>query len=631
MCGIAGKLSFDSKRPVDLKDINSMTGALVHRGPDDSGGYISPNQQVGLGHRRLAIIDLSPLGHQPMRYLNRYEIVFNGEIYNFKEKRKALESFGYTFTSQSDTEVILALYDKYQEKCLDHLRGMFAFTIYDEKEQTLFCARDRVGKKPFKYYENENVFLFASELKAILTQKEYKKEPDYTAIHHYLTLQYVPAPLTGFKDIKKLEPGHYLLIDLKTKKTLKKQYWRLDYSQKLNLAESQWCSKIMEKLTESVALRMIADVPLGAFLSGGIDSSAIVGLMSRQSSKPVKTFSIGFKEQTHNELPYARMVAEKFKTDHQEFIVEPRALEILPMLVRHYEEPYADSSALATYYVSKITRQHVTVALNGDGGDENFAGYGRYSVQKFGLLYDRLSLINKYAVVPAMRALSGALKTTLTSRMRQFAESMNDDYKTRYVNYICYFSNQMKEALYDEQFKGKVWESDTYSLIAQKFNEADTANKLDQTLYADFTTYLPDDLLVKVDIATMAIALEGRSPFLDHEFLELTAQIPFALKLKGANDKKYILKQALHGLVPPEVMYRPKMGFGVPIEHWFRGQMQSYVRDTLLSEKALKRGIFNPQAVKNLIDEHCQTRINHAHRLWALLTLELWFQEYFDN
>ena len=291
MCGIAGKISFTSGE-VSSQEIETMSNAIKHRGLDDGGVYISPDKKVGLGHRRLYIIDLSPLGHQPMRYKDRYEIVFNGEIYNFQEKREMLEKDGYTFTSHSDTEVILALYDKYGKECLDHLRGMFAFTIYDEQAQTIFCARDRVGKKPLKYYIDDNVFLFASELKAILTQPEYHKEPDYVAIHHYLTLQYVPAPLTGFVGIKKLEPAHYLYIDLKTKEVEKERDWKLDYSKKLDLSEAEWKKRIIDKLEESVKLRMISDVPLGAFLSGGIDSSAIVGLMSKLSNKPVKTFLV---------------------------------------------------------------------------------------------------------------------------------------------------------------------------------------------------------------------------------------------------------------------------------------------------------------------------------------------------
>ena len=629
MCGITGKIYLNDKT-VSEQDILIMNEKILHRGPDDGGVYISPDQKVGLGHRRLSIIDLSPLGHQPMRYLDRYEIVFNGEIYNFQEKKIELEKDGYIFKSKSDTEVILALYDKFGKKCLEHLRGMFAFTIYDEQEKTVFCARDRVGKKPFKYYLDENVFIFGSELKAILTQKEYKKEPDYIAIHHYLTLQYCPAPLTGFKDLKKLEPAHYLFVDLKTKKVEKERYWKLDYSQKLNLSEDEWKKRIMQKLEEAVKLRMISDVPLGAFLSGGIDSSAIVALMSKFSKTPVKTFSIGFEEERYNELKYAKIVAKKFKTDHKEFIVKPDAIKMLPQLVYQYEEPYADSSALPTYYVSKMTREYVTVALNGDGGDENFAGYGRYSVQKFGILYNKFIPFHKKIILPIVKFLATLVKNTFFDRAYIFANTLSQKYNYRYINYIRYFSNELKEKIYTDNFKEKTKNIDSYKIVADKFNEAGTKDKMDQCLYADFSTYLHDDLMAKVDIDSMAVVLEGRSPFLDYEMLELTAKIPFNLKLKGLNNKKYILKETLRGLVPDEVMFRPKMGFGIPIDVWFRGKLKDFAYDTLLSEKAINRGLFKKEAIKDILDEHVNTQINHAYRIWALITLELWFQEYFD-
>lgn len=629
MCGITGKIYFN-ENAVSERDILIMNEKIKHRGPDDSGTYVSPDKKVGLGHRRLSIIDLSPLGRQPMNYSDRYWIVFNGEIYNFQEKRKMLEKEGYVFKSKTDTEVVLALYDKFGKNCLEHLRGMFSFAIYDEKEETIFCARDRVGKKPFKYYLDENVFIFASELKAILTQKEYKKEPDHVAIHHYLTLQYVPAPLTGFKDIRKLEPAHYLFINLKTKKIEKERYWKLDYSKKLNLSKEEWKEKIMQKLEECVKLRMVSDVPLGAFLSGGIDSSAIVALMSKLSDKPIKTFSIGFKEKKYNELKYAKMVAEKFKTNHKEFIVKPNAIELLPMLVRQYEEPYADSSALPTYYVSKITRDYVTVALNGDGGDENFAGYGRYSVLKFSILYEKLSKLNSLVVIPITSFLAKNIRSTFFERVHRFSKTLAEDYRRRYTTYTAYFTNDKKYDLYTEDFKDKVWKDDTYDLIAKRFDEAGTENKMDQTLYTDFSTYLPDDLMTKVDIDSMAVSLEGRSPFLDHEFLELTAKVPFDLKIKGLNNKKYILKEALRDLLPDEVIFRPKMGFGVPIDSWFRNELKDYAHDVLLSEKSVKRGFFKKEEIEKILENHNSTLANYSPRIWALIALELWFQEFFD-
>ena len=623
MCGITGKIYFDN-REVSANDLEKMNTAIRHRGPDDSGTYISPDKKTGLGHLRLSIIDLSPLGHQPMSYLSRYWIVFNGEIYNYQEKRVAMEKAGYRFKSHSDTEIIMALYDKYREDCLEHLRGMFAFAIYDEKEKTIFCARDRVGKKPFKYYLDDKVFLFASELKAILTQKEYQKEPDFEAISHYLTFQYCPAPLTGFKDIRKLAPAHYLKIDLATKTVVEKSYWKLDYSKKLALPEKEWSRRIMEKLEESVRLRMIADVPLGAFLSGGIDSSAIVGLMSKLSDQPVKTFSIGFAEEKYNELKYAKMIAERFKTDHTEFIVKPNAIAVLPMLVHHYEEPFSDSSALPTYYVSKLTREHVTVALNGDGGDENFAGYSRYEFAKKLFLLEKLKYLG----------MAGEKIFTPLSQLHQTMAKLNRasstvalGYQKGYTNLVAQFLNKDKERFLSDQFK-KDHPVDSYSLIEARFKEAGTKDKLDQTLYADFTTYLPDALMAKVDIATMAVALEGRSPLLDHELLELSAKIPSRLKLKG-KEKKYIFKKALEDLLPPEVLYRPKMGFGIPLDIWFRGELKEYAKEKILASHPLKNRIFNLKEVEKMLDEHASGKLNHAYKIWNLLTLSLWFEEYF--
>lgn len=629
MCGVAGKIFLDN-RTVKVSDLKKMGESIAHRGPDDAGVYLSSDRRVGLGHRRLAIIDLSPLGHQPMGYKGRYQIVFNGEIYNFREKRKMLQAKGHAFRSQSDTEVILALYDEYGESCLSHLRGMFAFAIYDERERILFCARDRVGKKPFKYYFDGKVFLFASELKAILTQPEYVRAPDYEAIHHYLTFQYVPAPLTGFVGIKKLEPGHCLRFNCRTGEIIKKQYWRLNYSNKLDLGEAEWKRQILAKLDESVALRMVADVPLGAFLSGGIDSSAVVAMMAKHSSRPVKTFSIGFNEAKFNELPYAKMIAKRFNTDHTEFIVEPKAMEVLPLLIKHYEEPYADSSALPSYYVSQLTREHVTVALNGDGGDENFAGYTRYSIQKFALAYDRFRAIHKIIGQPAAAVFYKVVRNTLAERANRFAQTALMNYPERYVNFICYFTNAAKASLYTDAFAAQVGKINSEDVLAEKFVQAKTPDRLDQTLFADISSYLPDDLLVKMDIATMAVSLEARSPFLDQEMLELTAQMPFALKLKGWDNKKYILKEALRGIIPDDVLFRSKMGFGVPIEHWFRGDLGPYAESILLSPKSVKRGLFRPQAIQKILADHHETKVNYANQIWALLTLELWFREYFD-
>ncbi len=635
MCGITGKIYFENNNLLTNKQsIDKMNTAIIHRGPDDSGIYISSNNKIGLGQQRLSVIDLSSLGHQPMHYEHngkKYTIVFNGEIYNFQTERAKLKKDNYSFKSKTDTEIIMALYDKYNIDFLEHLRGMFSFALYDHQKKQLICARDRLGKKPFKYYWNNNVFIFASELKSILTQPEYKKEIDYIAIHHYLSLQYVPAPLTGFKNIKKLEPAHYLILDCNTGKIIKKRYWQLDYTKKLILSEREWERKILKELEESVKLRMISDVPLGAFLSGGIDSSAIVALMAKNSSQPIKTFSIGFEEADHDERKYARMIAEKYNTDHTELVVKTNAMKLLPKLVKQYEEPYADSSQLPTYYLAEMTKKYVTVTLNGDGGDENFAGYGRYSIQKFGLWYDKIGLLHNLLAKPTAKLINTIFQTTLTNHAETFAKTLSLPYNKRYLSYIQYFSKEAKNTLYTEWMQNKVSRNITNDIIIKAFSSAKASNKIDQTVYADIATYLPDDLLVKVDIATMANNLESRSPFLDHKFMEMTSQIPINLKLKGLNNKKYILKKALEkDLVPKEILYRKKMGFGVPIEHWFRKEMKDYMYDILLSDKALSRGIFKKESIKTLLDAHVNSKINHGYRIWALITLELWFQEYFD-
>ncbi|MFZ1627185.1 MAG: asparagine synthase-related protein, partial [Candidatus Moraniibacteriota bacterium] len=428
-----------------------------------------------------------------------------------------------------------------------------------------------------------------------------------------------------------LEPAHCLTLDLKTRELKKERYWKLDYSTKLDLSENEWKHRIIETLEESVKLRMISDVPIGAFLSGGVDSSAVVALMARNSAQPIKTFSIGFKEEKYNELPYAKRVAEAFGTDHTEFIVEPHAIELLPMLVRQYEEPYADSSALPTYYVSQLTREHVTVALNGDGGDENFAGYTRYAALQASLFLEHFSWLAKTAGVPVTKLLADVVPNTLTNRIHRLTKTLSIDYRERYMGFTSYFTNEQKADLYTESFKAKVWDANTYDLIAKRFLESGSTNRTEQAVYADFATYLPEDLMTKVDIATMTVSLEGRSPFLDHVLLELSAQIPFNLKIKGTNNKKYILKEALRGLVPDEVMDRPKMGFGIPIDHWFRHELKDYASTKLLDGELVRRDIVRRDAVQRILDQHTGTNINFAPHIWALLTLELWFEEYFGK
>lgn len=624
MCGIVGKVSLGGG--VDRSCVEKMSNMIIHRGPDADGVYVSPDSRVGLGHRRLSIIDLSPLGKQPMGYLGRYWIVFNGEIYNYRELRERLLSEGYRFTSKTDTEVIMALYDKFGKKCVEHLRGMFAFAVYDEKDQTIFCARDRVGKKPFKYYYDGNNFIFASELKAILTQSEYKKELDYKAVGDYLSLQYCPSPSTGFKKINKLEQAHYLIFDLKNKKFIKEKYWNLDFSQKDVLPEKEWKEKILFKLRESVKLRMISDVPLGAFLSGGIDSSAVVALMSEFSQKPVKTFSIGFKEEKFNELPFARLIADKYKTEHTEFVVEPKAMDVLPLLIKHYEEPYADSSALPTYYLSKLTRQFVTVSLNGDGGDENFGGYNAYQLFQKSLSMEWAKPFGRIA----SRILDSVVfpDSDLLDKLKKVCRALNANRGARFGQIMSHFNDEAKKEMLSDNFKNEIGAGSTFDMFDQKCFESGATDPMDEIFYADINTYLADCLMPKVDIASMAVALEGRSPFLDNEFMELTARIPSILKIKDGQ-KKYILKNSLAGIVPDKILYRSKKGFGVPLDEWFRGELKDYVSGILLSDIALTRGVFRPNFVKKFLTQHFEGKRNHGSRIWNLLTLELWFREFF--
>lgn len=634
MCGICGKINFNNE-PVDEALLKRMISCLSHRGPDDEGIYLrsqkSNGPSAGLGHRRLSIIDLSPSAHQPMANEDgTVWIVYNGEIYNFPELREDLIKKGHVFRSKSDTETIIHLYEEYGVECLKYLRGMFAFAIWDERDKSLFLVRDRAGKKPLYYLHSQNTFVFASEIKSILQDNNFSRRPDYAAIHHYLTYQDVPSPWTAFEGIKKLPPAHYLV--LKNGQAGIKRYWQLSYLPKHKMDLRGYKDEIIERLKEAVRIRLMSDVPLGAFLSGGIDSSSIVAMMSGMMDKPVKTFSIGFREEAYNELRYARMVAEKFKTDHTEFIVDPKALEIMDRLVWHYNEPFADSSAIPTYYVSKLAREHVTVILNGDGGDEDFAGYGRYAANEFSII------LHKFFPATAVKALlplvmlfpHGHDPKNFFWRLKRFLQEYAKSPEMRNAHWLCHFTTEMKKGLYTDDFSSKVSSADSFDLLTGKYNDAPADNFLDKTLYADVMMYLPDDLLVKVDVASMANSLEARSPFLDHEFMEFAARIPVGLKLKGRTTK-YILKEALKGILPDEILFREKMGFGVPLDHWFRNELKEMAYDTLLSDRAMQRGYFKKEAVRKILDEHISGKWNWQNHIWNLLMLELWHRMFIDK
>jgi asparagine synthase (glutamine-hydrolysing) len=626
MCGIAGKI-YLGKGEIDKLDLQKMSNAIEHRGPDDEGMYISSNHKLGLVSRRLAVLDLSAKGHQPMVYKKNLVISFNGEIYNFQEEREKLRRLGYKFSSNSDTEVILALYDKYGISFLSHMRGMFALAIYDRNNHTLLLARDRLGKKPLKYFYKNGCFCFASELKSILTQKEVHRKPDWLAVHNFMTYGYVPAPQTGFEDIQKLPPAHYLLLDLGSGELTQERYWKLDFNHKQNYSEGEWCQRILEGIEESVKLRMVSDVPIGAFLSGGVDSSTVVAFMARNSSRPVKTFTIGFKEDKYNESQEAKRIASMYNTDHTELFVEPESVEILPQLVYQYEEPYADSSAVVTYLVSKLARQSVTVVLNGDGGDENFAGYPRYVRLDRDVKWDRYKNDILPWALPLSKSLTTPFNINLFEKAYKFLNKSKLPLASRFVTYNYFFSNEDKFSLYSEKFKSLIGSSDSYEYYINQFEQSEAADPRDRALYSDLTAYLPECLLAKVDIASMKVSLEGRSPLVDHKFVEMVAQIPFDLKVKKG-ETKYILKKAAEKILPKENIYRPKMGFSIPLSDWFKGDLNKYARGKILNSNLSKLGVFDNEEIKRMISLHGKNN-DFGSKLWALLTLNLWFDTFF--
>lgn len=627
MCGIVGIVNRDSSA-VDADLLGRMCEAIRHRGPDEDGFYL--NGAVGLAMRRLAIIDLKS-GQQPIHNQDsKAWIVFNGEIYNYLELRRKLEKLGHRFYTDSDTEAIVHAYDAYGDDCPKHLRGMFAFAIWDERKQELFLARDRVGKKPLLYAQTDSEFIFGSEFSALLLHPKISREIEHRALHYYLSFMCVPAPLTAYKAIKKLEPGHSLRLS-RGGELIIKRYWQPDFSKKIELSEEEAGERAIEVLREAVRVRLMSEVPLGAFLSGGIDSSAVVALMSELSSSPVKTFSIGFEEQDFSELHHARRVAEYVGAEHHEFIVRPDAMEVLPTLVEHYGEPYADSSAIPTYYVSRETRRHVTVALNGDGGDECFAGYERYAAMRLAEKYHRLPRVLRKAFVERVMEYVPApdAQRSRARRFKRFMAAASLPKVERYMRWVSVFDGAAKQNLYSEDFRHETAQLKADDFIEPWFARANGAGIVDAALLADTMTYLPNDLLVKVDIASMAVSLEARSPFLDHHVIEFAASLPENLKLRGLTTK-YLLKRVLKQLLPAENLKRRKMGFGVPIGHWFRGQMQPFLRETLLSDKSLARGLFKPEAVRRLVDEHTRGERDYSHQLWTLLMLELWFERFID-
>jgi len=621
-----------------------MTTAIRHRGPDDAGYLLSselPASPSGgeslcaLGHRRLSIIDLGG-GHQPLSNEDgTIWTIFNGEIYNYRELRADLLRQGHTFQTSSDTEVIVHLYEEYGDQCVDRMRGMFAFAVWDHRRSKLLLARDRLGQKPLFYRQQGGELFFASELKALLQVPDAPRQVDPHSIDLFLTYQYVPHPHCIFTGYHKLPPGHLAIFE--SGRLEVRRYWSAPFQTTEPREESAWTAErwkqeLRRTLEEAVRLRMRSDVPLGAFLSGGIDSTIIAGLMQRQSERPIHTFSIGFPVAEFDERSYARMAASHLGTEHHEFLVEPDALQILPSLIWHYDEPFGDSSAVPTMALSEVTRRFVTVALSGDGGDELFAGYSRYQAVRLAQASDVLPAWGKsilswrfWQQIP-----TSPRQRAFGRRLKRFLGALGQSPERRYLRWIGAFDTELRHELYTHEFQQRLCGFDSSELILQAYQACPDRDFLTRTTCVDVLTYLPCDILTKVDIASMTYALEARSPFLDHRVAELAARMPMELKMQNGRGKQ-ILIDTFSDLLPEAIQKRSKMGFGVPIDHWMRDECRHLLEPVLLSERALDRGLFRRETVKRLIDEHLQQRWDHAYRLWNLLCLELWHRTYVDG
>ena len=626
MCGITGFISKDKNLPIGEREIllDKMCASIKYRGPDEQGTVVK--DRAALGMRRLSIIDIKS-GQQPIfNEDGNLAIVFNGEIYNFRELKKELESTGHRFKTNSDTETILHAFEEYGENCLEKLRGMFAFAIWNFREETLFIARDRTGKKPLFYTLTESGnFVFGSELKTLLVHGEIEKQVDFAALDAYLTFGYVPEEFCIFKGVRKLAPAHFLVF--KNGQIHTQKYWDFDYQPPVNIkSEEEYIEVLREKIRDAVDVRLISEVPLGAFLSGGVDSSTIVAMMSQIAKIPIKTFSIGFNEDSFDELKYARVAAKHFGTEHHEFIVTPDLVDIVDELVWHFDEPFADSSALPTFMVSKMARQFVTVVLSGDGGDELFAGYTRYVTDKKRSAFANLPEAIRSGV---LQPVSRKLPHGAPGKNYLYNVSLNT--VDRYIDSVSQFNSQRKEYLYSKDFKASL--GGAFGAGERQFRafaeSISTGNSIDNLLYLDSKTYLPGDILTKVDRMSMANSLEARAPLLDHKLIEFVVNIPPALKMKGS-ETKYILKKAMEGIVPSEILYREKQGFGVPIGEWINSHLRERIRADLSDNRTLERGYFEKSYVQTLLDEHSKGRRDHSHQLWQLWMLELWHRRFID-
>jgi asparagine synthase (glutamine-hydrolysing) len=596
-----------------------MNETIVHRGPDDEGIFVGPG--IGLGFRRLSIIDLSG-GHQPIANEDgSIWVMLNGEIYNYPELRNEMLEKGHTLATRSDTETIVHLYEEYGEGCFARLRGMFAVVIWDSNQRKLLMARDRVGKKPLFYSADSKRFLFGSELKALLAGDNLSREMDPQALSDYFSFGYIPAPKTIYRSVRKVLPGHYITVS-RDGAVRENSYWKLSFGETEDLSEDEWCDRIRNELCEATRIRLMSDVPLGAFLSGGLDSSAVVATMSRLMNQPVTTCSIGFDVPQFDESKYARQVAEQFHTQHHEQVVKPDALAVVDKLAWHYDEPFADSSAIPTYYVSGIARKFVTVALGGDGGDENFAGYRRY---QFDVMENRVRAHVPAGIRSSIFGPLGRWYPPLAWAPRVFRakatfQSLSRNPLEGYFNSISIFRPGEKSKLFQKDFQNRLADYDSIEVLRHHYDRAGTEDHLSRIQYVDIQTYLPDDILTKVDRASMAVSLEVRAPLLDHRLIEMVARIPASLKLRG-REGKYIFKRAMEPKLSRDILYRSKQGFAVPLAHWFRNELREMAHATIFDAPD---GILDLRYLEKIWNDHQRGTFDRSAYLWAVLMFRKW-------
>lgn len=630
MCGICGEVTSKDGDNVELDKIKRMCRVLAHRGPDDEGYYV--NEMVGLGHRRLSIIDLNT-GHQPISNEDgSIWLVLNGEIYNYKELRDSLLQSGHHFTTRTDTEVIVHLYEQVGTDCVAQLRGMFAFALWDSKKRRLMLARDRIGQKPLFYTRAANALLFASEIKALLQHEDVNREINPLAVHDFLSFKFIPRQEDLFKGIFKLPPASILLYEKDEIRI--KRYWELYYQPDPSMTEEYAINRAEELLLESVKLRLMSDVPLGGFLSSGIDSGLVVSMMSRASSETVNSFSIGSKTQGFNELPHASMIADRYNTNHREFVVEPDAINILPDLIFHMDGPYADVPALPMYYVAQLARRYVTVTLTGDGGDELFGGYDRYVAGHLLPLYRAIPLPLRRKVIPKLIGLFE--ERTSRKSWRQSLRWLNSmsliPEREAYARGISFFSfeNERKDQLYTDRFREKIRGIDSLEGLLSHYWSDHAGDPLGRMCYTDLMVRLPEYSHIKVDRISMMHGLEARSPFMDHKLIEFSATIPSRLKLKRRK-RKYVLRKLAASYLPAEVLNLPKQGFGSPINQWLRSELKGLSHTILKNSLLVKHGFFNPVYINQLLMEHESRRINNGNKIWSLVNLETWYRIYFTG